>query len=342
MLTEALLISFCGGAAGLLLAAWGTRALIFFVVEGSARTPFDPNPDLRVKAFTFCLAMLTGLLFGLAPAWQAASMNLAPGLRANSRNVAGGGSGTGRFGFSKVLVAAQVALSLVLLAGAGLLVRALRNLENESLGFNRFNLLEVDLDLGIAGYKPEQLNGLYERLLGNLSSLPGVRSASMSAVPPLSDGSWNLYIFRHGQKAPSANDLPSSMNSVTPEYFETSGTALVAGRAFRPNSDVPVRSARLLCAAPGSRKLGLIGGKPCERLSPTRSIAALSCGWRSWLRWISCLPRRLPVRTSLRAKLFWRPSRASGGKTLGAPQGLTTSRACAANCCPRLCSMRTA
>jgi predicted permease len=153
LLTETLLLSLFGGALGLLVAAWGTRALIRFVVADATRTPFDPNPDLRVLAFTFGISLLTGLLFGLAPAWRAARMNLAPELKAGTRNIAGAGGRTGRFAFSKVLVTTQVALSLVLLVGAGLFERTLRNLEHQPFGFNQFNLLEADLDLQLAGYK---------------------------------------------------------------------------------------------------------------------------------------------------------------------------------------------
>jgi predicted permease len=234
MLTETLLLSCCGGAVGLLLAAWGTRALIRFVVEGATRTPFDPNPDLRVLVFTFGVSLLTGLLFGLAPAWRATRMSLGPGLKASSRNVSGDGIRTGRFPLSKILLTTQVALSLVLLVGAGLFVRTLRNLDKQPFGFNRFNVLEADLDLRLAGYKPAQLNGLYDRLMGDLNALPGIRSASLSAGPPISDGSWNLVIFVRGHVPQPHEDLGSSINSVAGRYFETSGTALVAGRAIGP------------------------------------------------------------------------------------------------------------
>ena len=233
LLTETLLLSVFGGALGLLFAAWGTRALIRFVVASATRTPFDPNPDLRVLAFTFGISLLTGLLFGLAPAWRAARMNLAPGLKAGSRSVAGAGGRTGRFPFSKVLVSTQVALSLVLLVGAGLFERTLRNLENEPLGFNQVNLLEVDLDLRLAGYKPEQLNALDGRLIGSLSALPGVLSASLSELPPISDESWKLLISATGSEARNAEFL-SSFNGITPGYFETSGTRLMAGRGIEP------------------------------------------------------------------------------------------------------------
>jgi predicted permease len=234
MLTETLLLSFSGGALGLLFAAWGTRALIGFVVGGATRTPFDPNPDLRVLAFTFGVSLATGLLFGLAPAWRATRMNLAPGLKASSRSVAGDGIRTGRFPLAKVLLTTQVALSLVLLVGAGLFVRTLRNLDHQSFGFNRFNVLRADLDLRLAGYKPEQLNGLYQRLLGDLNALPDIRSASLSAVPPISDGRWSLTVFARGHVPQPREDLSSAINSVAPRYFETTGTPLVAGRAIGP------------------------------------------------------------------------------------------------------------
>jgi predicted permease len=223
------------------------------VVQGSTRSPFNPNPDLRVVAFTFGASLLTGLLFGLAPAWRAARMNLTSGVRANSRSVAGGGGRVGRFGFSKILVIAQVALSLVLLVGAGLFVRTLRNLKDQSFGFNQSNLLYADLDIRLAGYKSEQLNGLYDRLLSNLTSLPGVRSASMSAVPPFLEGSWNLYISRRGQTAPSPDDVLSSINAVTPEYFAASGTPLVAGRPFGPQDTAHSSRVVILNQAMASR-----------------------------------------------------------------------------------------
>ena len=232
MLTETLLLSFSGGAVGLLLAAWGTRALIRFVVEGAARTPFDPNPDLRVLVFTFGVSLLTGLLFGVAPAWRARRMNLAPGLKAGSRSVSGDGIRSGRFPLSKVLLTTQVALSMVLLVGAGLFLRTLRNLDKQSFGFDRVNVLEVDLDLRLAGYKPEQLIGLYERMLGNLNALPGIRSVSLSGVPPISGGKWSLTVFARGHVPQPHEDLSSSINSVAPRYFETSGTPLLAGRAM--------------------------------------------------------------------------------------------------------------
>lgn len=220
MLTEALLLSFIGGAAGLALASWATRVLIHFVVE-SDRTSFDPNPDLRVIAFTFGLSLLTGLLFGLAPAYRAARTSLTPGLKAGRM---------GRLGLSKALVTAQVALALVLLVGAGLLVRTLQNLAHLPFGFDDNHLLAADIDLRLAGYKPAQLPGLFQRIQTRLQALPGAQSASISAAAPLSDGSWVLATQRLHPDGQSKDSFGSIVNSVTPEYFATTGATLIAGR----------------------------------------------------------------------------------------------------------------
>lgn len=231
MLTETLTIAFLGGTLGLALGAWGTRALISFVVGGAVRTPFDPNPDMRVLSFTFGISLLTGLLFGLAPAWQASRISVASGMRAGSRSVTGGVR-SGRFPLSKMLLTVQVALSLVLLVGAGLFVRTLNNLENQSFGFNRSNVLTMEVDTKLAGYKPEALNGLYERLLERIETVPGVQSMSLSGLPPMAGGSWNLMIGVRGHVSQPHEDRLSSINSVTPRYFETAGTPLVEGRFF--------------------------------------------------------------------------------------------------------------
>jgi predicted permease len=244
MLTETLTIAFLGGALGLALAAWGTRALISFVVRGAVRSPFDPDPDLRVLCFTFGISLLTGLLFGLAPAWQASRVSVASGMRVGSRSVVGGVR-SGHFPLSKILVTVQVALSLVLLVGAGLFVRTLNNLEKQAFGFDRSNVVTAELDTRLAGYKPEALTALYGRLLEKAETIPGVRSASFSSLPPLGDGSWDLMVFVHGHVQQTHEDLSSSINSVTPRYFETAGIPLVAGRFFGPG-DIPGASQVLI------------------------------------------------------------------------------------------------
>jgi predicted permease len=233
MLTEALLLSFLGGAVGLLLAFWGTRLLINFVAAGATDTPFSPNPDIHVLAFTLCVSLFTGILFGLAPALRVSRVSVTPGLGSTSRSVAGGETRTTRL-LPKFLVASQMGLALVLLLAAGLLVRTLRNLEHQDFGFNRENQLMVNFDAKTVGYKPEQLPGLYQRILDRMQALPGVRSATLAGTPPMSPGSWDAPISIKGYAAQPNEDMNTLINGVGPRYFETVGMPLLEGRSIGP------------------------------------------------------------------------------------------------------------
>jgi len=231
ILTEALLLSISGGALGLLLAFWGTRLLISFVVGGAAHTPLAATPDLPVLSFTVAVAVITGVLFGIVPALRISKISTVPALNAGARTAVSAGGRSGRL-LPKVLVTTQVVVSLVLLAGAGLLVRTLRNLENQDFGFDRHNVLLVEFNAKFAGYKPAQLNGLYETMRARIDALPGVRSASVSGGPPISDASWDSPIFIEGQTAQPNQDLSTLLNRVGPRYFETMEIPLVRGRTF--------------------------------------------------------------------------------------------------------------
>jgi predicted permease len=230
MLTETLLISCLGGLLGLLFAYWGTRLLIGFVMAGSRDVPIQPGPDGRVLVFTLAVSLLTGLLFGLAPAVRVSQIGLAPGLKAGSRTVSGDDAAAGRFPLPKVLVAAQVALSMALLAGAGLFVRTLRNIKDQDFGFDRQSVLMLRLDSRLAGYAPDQLIGLHQRILETMGSLPGVRSATISTVPPLSGTSWTDRLTVEGHLPQPHEDMGTSINAVGPKYFETVGIPLLMGR----------------------------------------------------------------------------------------------------------------
>lgn len=229
MLAEALMISFLGGAAGLLLASWGIRLLIKFVVAGADSTPLNPNPDIRVLAFTFGLSLLTGILFGLAPALRLSRVSVAPGLGSSTRSVAGGGNRIARL-LPRVLVAVQVGVGLVLVLAASLLARTLRNIEQQDLGFNRQNLLLVNFDSKVAGYKPEQVGMLDQRILDRMQTLPGVRSAALSGSPPISEGSWDSPFYPKGYTAQANEDTSTLINRVSGGYFETVGIPVLSGR----------------------------------------------------------------------------------------------------------------
>ena len=233
MLIETLFLSFSGGVLGLLLAFWGTRALIDFVVGGATYTVFDPRPDAHVLAFTFGICLLTGLLFGIAPAVRVSRTTVAPALKANARTAAGGSGAPGRV-IARMLVAVQVGLSLMLLVGAGLFLRTLRNLEKENLGFENSKLLLVQFIPEAAGYLPLQLSSLYDNILQRVDVLPGVRSATLSSVPVISPGQWGSPVSILGYAAKQNETVDTIGNFVAARYFETVGIPVLLGRPIGP------------------------------------------------------------------------------------------------------------
>jgi predicted permease len=234
VLTETLLLSGLGGAVGLLFAYAGTGALINFVTAaaGSRYIPIEARADAPVLAFTTVVSLATGILFGLVPALRVSRVGLAPSMKAGVGRVTGDPVRAGRLPLPKILVAAQTALSLLLLVGAGLFVRTLRNLENQDFGFNRRNVLMVTLGLKTAGYKPDQLGPLYERLLDTMSALPGVHSATLAMLPPMSGMTWGGPVTIPGHVAQPNEDMDTAINSVAPHYFETVGIPLLRGRVI--------------------------------------------------------------------------------------------------------------
>jgi predicted permease len=231
ILTEALVLSLAGGLAGLVLAFWATRGLIAFIDSGAKHTALSASPDLRVLLFTFAVCLLTSMLFGIAPAWRGSRSNAAGALNANARTPAGTGAPAGRW-IPKALIVAQVTLSLVLLTVAGLLLRTLQNLRSQDLGFNRTNVLLVDTNPKFAGYTPERLDALYDRILTRVRALPGVRSASIAGSPPMSRGNWVSPIFIDGHVPNPDQDIRAYLNRVSAGYFETLGMPMLRGRAI--------------------------------------------------------------------------------------------------------------
>jgi predicted permease len=230
ILTESLLLSTAGGVCGLVLAWVATRALIGFVAAGAAYTSLDPRPDISVLAFTLGVSLLTGLLFGLAPALRVARSDAAPALNANARTAIGSGGREGRL-LPRALVVAQVTASVVLLAGAGLFLRSLNNLEQQDFGFNRTHLLVVTLGDKFGGLKPEQLAGFYQRVQDRLNSLPGVSATAFSNAAPMSHSSWTSSMKIQGYVLGPKEDTSAILERVTPGYFEATGIRIVQGRA---------------------------------------------------------------------------------------------------------------
>ncbi len=228
-LTESLLLSLMGGALGVFLAYLGSAALVRIIATARGpRIELQVRPDVGVLLFTAGVALLTGVLFGLVPALRAWGAVPTSPLRE------GGRAGETRLGrlFGKSLVAAQVALSVALLSGASLFIRHLSNLENLDLGFHRDHILLVSLDPAGSGYSGERLSRASRELLGRLEALPGVRSATMCGVTPISGAGAVRAATVEGYQAGPGELRKIWENWIAPKYFETLGTPLLAGRDF--------------------------------------------------------------------------------------------------------------
>jgi predicted permease len=231
ILMEALLLSVAGGVCGLLLAFFATRALIQFVASGAAYTPLDPMPDISVLGFTLGVSVLTGLLFGLAPALRVARCDGGLALNASARTAVGSG-GRGARLLPRALVVAQVTASVILLAGAGLFLRSLTNLQQQDYGFDRTHMLLVTLGDKFGGLKPEQLAGFYQRALDRMNALPGVQAAAFSSAAPMSHSSWNSSMKIQGYVPGPKEDTSAILERVTPGYFDATRIRIVQGRAL--------------------------------------------------------------------------------------------------------------
>ena len=225
-LTESVLLSLCGGAVGLLLARWGSRALLLLMAGAGQSIGLDVRPDVRVLAVTAVVSMLTGILFGLAPALRASRVDVAGELKEN----AGAVSPRGLLG--KVLVGAQVALSVCLLFGAGLFVRTLMKLEGQDLGFRRGNLVLFDLDPRGAGYKEQGLAGVYRAALEKIQSIPGVQAASLSGFALISGWVNGSDAATDGPPLGKGKDTGLFWNPVGPDFLETMGIPRLLGRGI--------------------------------------------------------------------------------------------------------------
>ena len=239
LLTESVLLAAISGAVGFLVAWWGSQLLLRMVSTGDSPLPVDLTPDLRILAFTTGVSLLTGVLFGLAPALRATRINLTPSLKEGRGQFAGQGRRRA-FGLDRILVAAQIALSLTLLVGAVLFVRSLQKLWAIDPGYDRNNVLMFSLDPRLAGYKENgKLADLYRRVLNDLRTLPGVRSASLSLVRPVDDEAYwvNVISAIDGRKLPENEGIRIAVNALSPGYFATLGTPMLIGREFGPEDN---------------------------------------------------------------------------------------------------------
>jgi predicted permease len=232
LLTESVSLSLVGGALGILFAVWGTHAVVGLFTSDSDR-PFGFNPgiDGRVLAFTLTASVLTGVIFGLAPAFRGSRVDLTPTLKEGAGGSAAGGRASGRwFSLGSGLVVAQVALAVVVLVGAGLLVRTLGNLRNVDPGFDTRNLLTFGLDPVLIGYKTPQIDAFYGALQERLAGLPGVESVSYSSTALLSGSLWRTGFHLPG--TPKDRHEQTDYLGVGADFFSTMRMRLLAGRNF--------------------------------------------------------------------------------------------------------------
>ncbi|HLJ48667.1 MAG TPA: ABC transporter permease [Bryobacteraceae bacterium] len=236
-LTECVLLALIGGAGGVAIAFAGTQTLLSAVFTGSSYVPINPAPDLAVLGFAFAASLLTGLVFGVAPAWSANCTDPVDALQGAGRSTEQAGAFPQR-----TLVVLQAALSLVLLSVAGLLTESLRNLEHQKFGFATEGRVAVRIDPNLAGYKPDELEPLYQRIRERLRQLPGIISVSYALFSPMSGSSWTTDVSIEGQPPPAMDGRNlSAWARVGPNYFDTVGTHILRGRPIEESDTASSR-----------------------------------------------------------------------------------------------------
>lgn len=230
LLVESLLLAFAGGVAGVALAVAMTKGLLALVPSEGSPLLIRAEPDSRILIFTLSLTVLTGLVFGLVPALRASRPDLWSTLKDAVGSVSGSG---GSLYLRKGLVMAQVALSFLLLFGAGLFVRSLFNLQATDTGFDEMdNLVTFQVSPALNGYDGLRATRLYTDLLEQIRALPGIKSASLASVALLSGNEWDSTMSVEGHTAKDGEDMQAFINSLSPGYFETMGISLLEGRDF--------------------------------------------------------------------------------------------------------------
>jgi predicted permease len=230
LVVESGMIAIAGGAIGVLVALWAGDLIAAFVLTGPGTDGLGWSaPDVRTLVFTFGLSVITALLFGLIPAWKATRPIVADTLKDQAGSVS---STVGDVRLRKGLVVAQIALSLLLLFGAGLFSRSLYNLRSLDPGFQADNVITFWIDPSLNGYAPERTFAFFEQLQNALAALPGARSVGISDNPIMTGNIQMMTMSVEGYKASEGENMSPDINGINPDYFGSLGIRLVAGRAF--------------------------------------------------------------------------------------------------------------
>jgi putative ABC transport system permease protein len=258
-LVESVLLSLAGAAGGFLIAVTSTKALIAILSTTDNPVILDLKPDGRVLLFTAAMAIGTGLLFGLAPALRATRVGLGTALKERAHQIQGA---EGRLGFTRVLLAGQVVLSVVLLAAAGLLTNTLLRLLTENPGFDPRAVTVVAIDTTKLSQRGPALLELYGTILRRSRNLPGVKSASLMSTTPLTNSGWDNYITIPGRPDIPEDQRDTDINAVGPGLLETMRIPLLAGRDIAESD-----TAR-------SAKVAVIGENAARRWFPNGALGA--------------------------------------------------------------------
>ncbi len=228
VLTESTVLALLGGIVGVVLAFLGTRLILHLAFQNQ-HVAISPMPSLPVLGFTFGASLLTGILFGVAPAWMTAHADPADALRGAHRSTLQSGGWT-----QKALVIAQAAISLVLLCAAGFLIQSLRNMQHQNFGFQTANRYVTHIEPHMAGYTPEKLAALYHQLHDTLAAIPGVSQVSFAMYSPMEGDNWSEIVYIQGQAPPPPGSYENvaSWVRVSNGYFDSLGTKILKGRAI--------------------------------------------------------------------------------------------------------------
>lgn len=228
IITESVLLSCMGGLAGLGVAYAGSRSILSLAFPDARNLPIQASPSLEVLGFAFLVSLLTGVLFGLGPAWLSSHAQPAEVLRGSGRSTRDSSSLP-----QKLLVISQAALSLVLIAGAFLMSKSLNKLEHQDFGITTANRYVLRVDPAGAGYKEDRLDPLYRNIEDRFSSLPGVASVGLAMYSPLAGNNWGECVIQQGHPAPGPNDkCGSTWDRVGPQFLDSIGVPIVRGRGI--------------------------------------------------------------------------------------------------------------
>ena len=276
--TESVVLAALGGIAGIGVAYLGVKAIIALAFTDAKFVPIDATPSLPILAFAFALSLLTGIIFGTAPAWLTSHANPVEALRGANRSTRDSSSVS-----QKILVIVQATLSVVLIAGAGLLTRSLQNLQHQELGYETDHRVVISLTGPYSSYPKEKLDAMYRELQDRLAHIPGVKRAALALYTPLQDN-WGEIPIREGQGMPNVNDrVGSSWDHITPEYLPVLGQQIVRGRNFTDQDTASSRAVAIVDETfvkkffkPGEDPVGTRFGLDLPKYSATYEIVGVA------------------------------------------------------------------